>query len=161
MISVKGYAAQSKMHPLAPFNFNRREPGENDVSIEITYCGVCHSDLHMVRDEWGGSIYPLVPGHEIVGRIQSVGSKVKKFKAGDPAGVGVFVDSCRECAQCKAGLQQYCEAGMIGTYSNYERDGKSITYGGYSSKIVVDAAYVYSLKFKSSFESMAAKAAKH
>lgn len=155
MIPVKGYAAQSKTHPLAPYNFNRREVGENDILIDITYCGVCHSDIHMARDEWKGSMYPLVPGHEIVGRVVQVGAKVKRFKAGDSAGVGVFVDSCRKCPHCKAGLQQYCDEGMIGTYSNYERDGKSITYGGYSSKIVVDADYAFTLKFQSGLERVA------
>lgn len=155
MIPVKGYAAQTKTSPLAPWNFNRREPGANDILIDITYCGVCHSDLHMARDEWKGSVYPLVPGHEIVGKVAGVGSGVKKFKAGDHAGVGVFVDSCRKCAHCRAGLQQYCEEGMTGTYSNPERSGSGVTYGGYSSRIVVDADYAYTLKFKDGFEKVA------
>jgi len=116
--------------------------GTHDVQIEILYCGVCHSDLHQVRDEWGGSIFPMVPGHEIVGRIIKVGSAVTKFKTGDFAGIGCFVDSCRECPQCKAGLEQYCDTGMNSTYNGYEKDGKTPTYGGYSTNIVVDENYV-------------------
>ena len=155
MIPVKAYAAQTKTSPLAPYSFSRRAVGPNDILIDITYCGVCHSDLHMARDEWKGSMYPLVPGHEIVGRVKQVGANVKKFKAGDNAGVGVFVDSCRVCSHCKAGLQQYCDEGMVGTYSNYERDKISITSGGYSSAIVVDADYAYTLKFQSGMERVA------
>jgi len=141
MIAVKGYAAQNPIAPLAPFNFNRREVGLNDVQIEIHYCGVCHSDLHQVRDEWGGSIYPMVPGHEIVGRITKVGVNVKNFKVGELAGIGCFVDSCRTCPSCKAGNEQYCEVGMAGTYNGYEMDKKTPTYGGYSNSIVVDENY--------------------
>lgn len=141
MIATNAYAAQSASAPLAPFNMERREPGEHDVQIEILYCGVCHSDIHQVRDEWGGSIFPMVPGHEIVGRVVKVGSKVTSFKEGDLAGVGCFVDSCRTCANCKDGLEQYCEEGMTGTYNARERDTKLPTYGGYSTQIVVDEKY--------------------
>jgi uncharacterized zinc-type alcohol dehydrogenase-like protein len=142
MIATKGFAAQNPTTPLAPFSFERREPGPNDVLIDILYCGVCHSDIHQVRDEWGGSIFPMVPGHEIVGRVEKVGKDVKNFKAGDIAAVGCFVDSCRECASCKEGLEQYCEGGgMVGTYNARERETKAPTYGGYSSKIVVDERY--------------------
>ncbi len=141
MISTKGYAAQNAKAPLAPFNFQRREVGPQDVLIDIQYCGVCHSDLRQVRDEWGGSIYPMVPGHEIVGKISKVGDLVKNFKVGDLAGVGCFVDSCRTCPSCQAGNEQYCEVGMAGTYNGYEMDRKTPTYGGYSNFIVVDESY--------------------
>ena len=139
---VKGYAAQNATTPLAPFRFERRAVAENDVQIDILFCGVCHSDIHQVRDEWGGSIFPMVPGHEIVGRVTKVGAGVKKFKPGDFAGVGCFVDSCRTCASCRAGNEQYCEGGLVGTYNSYEKDGKTPTYGGYSHQIVVDENYV-------------------
>ena len=115
--------------------------GEHDVLIDIKFCGVCHSDLHQVRDEWGGAMYPLVPGHEIVGVVSRVGSKVSKFKEGDLAGVGCFVDSCRTCDSCKEGLEQYCEIHNVGTYNSYELDGETVTYGGYSTQIVVDEKY--------------------
>lgn len=141
MIATRGYAAQDATNPLEPFKFERREVGEHDVLIDILYCGVCHSDLHQVRDEWGGSIYPMVPGHEIVGRISKVGSQVTKFKAGDLAGIGCFVDSCRTCHSCQEGLEQYCEVHNVGTYNSLEMDGKTPTYGGYSSQIVVDEKY--------------------
>jgi alcohol dehydrogenase (NADP+) len=141
MIPAKAYAAFDPTSPLGPHSLERREVGEHDVLIDIKYCGVCHSDLHQVRNEWGGAMYPLVPGHEIVGVVSKVGSKVKKFKEGDRAGVGCFVDSCRECHSCKDGLEQYCEVQNVGTYNSYERDGKTITYGGYSTQIVVDENY--------------------
>lgn len=142
MIQVKGYAAQNAQSPLAPFSFKRRIPGSNDVHFKILYCGVCHSDIHQVRDEWGGSIYPMVPGHEIVGRVTSVGRDVKKFAPGDLAAVGCMVDSCRECENCKQGLEQYCIRGSVGTYNSYERDGKTPTYGGYADQIVVHEDFV-------------------
>jgi uncharacterized zinc-type alcohol dehydrogenase-like protein len=143
MLASLGYAAITAKAPLAPFNFERREPRANDVVIEILYCGVCHSDIHQARDEWGGSIFPMVPGHEIVGRVVRVGSAVSRFKAGDLAGVGCIVDSCRTCASCGEGLEQYCEKGFVGTYNSRERDeAKTPTYGGYSSNIVVDQAFV-------------------
>ena len=136
--------------PLSNFDFERREVGENDVLIEILYCGVCHSDLHQVRNEWGGSIYPMVPGHEIVGRVKQVGNHVTRFKEGDLAGVGCFVDSCRHCRSCEDGLEQYCENHLVMTYNGYEKDGKTPTYGGYSNQIVVDEKYT--LKVPESLE---------
>lgn len=148
MISAKGFAAQNAKSALAPFNFNRREVGAHDVLIEIQYCGVCHSDIHQVRDEWGGSIYPMVPGHEIVGKITKVGSAVTRFKIGELAGVGCFVDSCRTCPSCQAGNEQYCENGMAGTYNSYEMDKKTPTFGGYSSIVVVDENYVLHISDK-------------
>src|ERR1700704_6369646 len=122
MIATKGFAAQTSIAPLAPFNFSRREVGAKDILIDILYCGVCHSDIHQVRDEWGGSIFPMVPGHEIVGRVTNVGHQVEAFKVGDLAGVGCFVDSCRTCVNCEAGLEQYCLNGMSATYNAYEQD---------------------------------------
>ncbi len=143
MLATKAYAAFDPEKPLGPFDLERREVKEDDVLIEILYCGVCHSDLHQVRNEWGGAKYPLVPGHEIVGRITKVGSNVTRFKEGDLAGVGCFVDSCRHCPSCQEGLEQYCEEGMVGTYNAPDkRNENSITYGGYSSQIVVDENYV-------------------
>jgi uncharacterized zinc-type alcohol dehydrogenase-like protein len=142
MITAKGYAAQDKQAPLAPFHFERRDPSPHDVRFEILYCGVCHSDIHQARDEWGGSIYPMVPGHEIVGRVTAVGNQVNKFKVGDLAAVGCLVDSCRTCDNCKQGLEQYCKNGAVGTYNSYEKDGKTPTYGGYSNHIVVHEDFV-------------------
>jgi uncharacterized zinc-type alcohol dehydrogenase-like protein len=141
MIPVKGYAAPQVNIPLEPFKFERREVGPHDVQIEIAYCGVCHSDIHQARDEWGGSIFPMVPGHEIVGRITKVGSHVTKFKVGETAGVGCFVDSCRHCPSCLAGLEQYCDEGMTATYNSRDKEGKP-TYGGYSNQIVADENYI-------------------
>ncbi|MCP9446180.1 MAG: NAD(P)-dependent alcohol dehydrogenase [Nitrospira sp.] len=141
MLPTKGYAALTAKAPLQPYSFERRAVGEHDVLIEISHCGICHSDIHQARDEWGGSLFPMVPGHEIVGTVERVGAKVTRFKAGDRAGVGCFVDSCRTCAACREGLEQYCEAGMVLTYSGRDRDGR-ITQGGYSTQIVVDEQYV-------------------
>jgi len=141
MIATKAYAAQSAITPLAPYDFERRDVRPDDVQIEILYCGVCHSDLHQIRNEWGGSIYPMVPGHEIVGKVVSVGSNVTKFKVGDIAGVGVLIDSCRVCDHCKQDLENYCVEGMTGTYNGYERDKKTMAQGGYSTQIVVDEKY--------------------
>lgn len=155
MIAAKAYAAQSKTSPLTPFNFERREVGVHDVQIEILYCGVCHSDIHQARDEWGGSIYPMVPGHEIVGKVIKVGAEVKKFKAGDLAGVGVMVDSCRVCKHCQNDLENYCIEGMTGTYNGYERDGKTISQGGYSTFIVTDERYVLSISPKLDLKAVA------
>ena len=148
MPATKAYAAQGPKTPLAPFQIDRREVRPNDVQIEILYCGVCHSDIHMARNEWGQTIYPVVPGHEIVGKVTAVGNKVEKFKRGDVAGVGVMVNSCRVCVNCKKGLQQYCKVGMVGTYSAREKDG-SVTQGGYSKQIVVDENYVLRISDKS------------
>jgi alcohol dehydrogenase (NADP+) len=142
-IPALGYAAQSATSPLAPFRFERRAPGPRDVQIEILYCGVCHSDLHTVRSEWEGTQYPCVPGHEIVGRVTAVGNEVKRFKAGDLAGVGCLVDSCRTCASCRASLEQYCDRGeMVFTYNSADKHTGGITYGGYSNQIVVDQHFV-------------------
>lgn len=141
MSAAKGYAAQAAHAPLTPFNFERREVGPHDVRIEILFCGVCHSDVHQVRDEWGGSIFPMVPGHEIVGRVTEVGAHVTGFKAGDLAGVGCMVDSCQHCAECNDGLEQYCDNGFTGTYNAIGKDGQP-TYGGYSNSIVVTEKFV-------------------
>ena len=135
------YAAQSGTTPLAPFNFQRREVGNHDVQIEILYCGVCHSDLHTVRGEWQGTAYPCVPGHEIVGRVVKVGTHVTKFKAGDIAGVGCMVDSCRTCANCEDDLEQFCPDTTF-TYNSADKHLGGVTFGGYSQNIVVDEAFV-------------------
>ena len=137
---TKGYAAASTGAPLAPFSFKRRDARTNDVVIDIKFCGICHSDIHQVRDEWGGANFPMVPGHEIAGVVKSVGSAVTKFKVGDRVGVGCFVDSCRDCDACKAGTEQYC-TGLVQTYNGREKDGTP-TMGGYSENIVVDENYV-------------------
>lgn len=142
MIQSFGYAAPSARAPLAPYRFERREPRAKDVVVEILYCGVCHSDLHQVQNDWGGSMFPMVPGHEIVGRVSAVGSSVEKFRLGDRVGVGCLVDSCRSCASCAEGLEQFCEVGAVATYNALERDGKTVTYGGYATNIVVDEAFV-------------------
>ncbi len=142
MIQAKGIAAHAAKEPLKPFSFTRRDPKEHDVVIDIHFCGICHSDIHQVRDEWGGSVFPMVPGHEIAGVVRSVGSKVSKYKPGDHVGVGCFVDSCRTCSHCKQDLDQYCLAGSTVTYNGWERDGKTRTQGGYSNVIVVDENYV-------------------
>lgn len=155
MTATKGYAAHSSTDHLAPFNFERREPNPHDVQFEILYCGVCHSDIHQVRNEWGNSKYPIVPGHEIVGRVTKVGSDVTKFKEGDLAAVGCLVDSCRECSNCKKGLEQYCKNGSIGTYNAYEKDGKTVTYGGYSKQIVVHEDFVLQISDKLPLEGVA------
>jgi uncharacterized zinc-type alcohol dehydrogenase-like protein len=142
MLATKAFAAQGAGIPLGPFSFERREPGPHDVAIDISHCGVCHTDIHFVRNDWGMSIYPMVPGHEIIGRVSDIGSHVKKLQPGDPAAVGCLVDSCRACPSCVGGLEQYCENGFVLTYSGYEKDGKTITQGGYSTKIVVDERFV-------------------
>lgn len=144
MISTKGYAALSAKEALQPFSFERRHVGAHDLLIKISHCGICHSDIHQARNEWGGSIFPMVPGHEIVGVITQIGNAVKKFRVGDRAGVGCFVDSCRTCTACLEGLEQYCEAGMLLTYSGRDQDGQP-TQGGYSTQIVVDENYVLRL----------------
>ena len=155
MIVTKAYAALNSKDPLKPFKFKRREVRPNDVQVEIMYCGVCHSDLHQVRDEWGESIYPMVPGHEIVGRVIKVGDAVKKFKAGDIAGVGVMIDSCRKCKNCGQQMEQYCVEDMTGTYNTMERDGVTIAQGGYSSNIVTDERYVYHISPKLDLKAVA------
>ncbi len=140
-----GYAANSATDHLVPFHFERRDPRANDVVIDILYCGVCHSDIHSARNEWGGTQYPLVPGHEIVGRVAAVGDKITKFKGGDLVGVGCLVDSCRHCASCNEGLEQYCDGGLGGTYNSQDKIGGTphkITLGGYSDTITVDERFV-------------------
>jgi uncharacterized zinc-type alcohol dehydrogenase-like protein len=143
MYNALGYAAKSAKSPLGPLKFDRRDTGPNDVRIEILFCGVCHSDLHMARNEWRGTVYPTIPGHEIVGRVVEVGSGVKKFKVGDLAGVGCMVDSCRSCPACKEGLEQFCEgpASFTQTYNSPDPHTGGVTYGGYSNLIVVDEAF--------------------
>jgi uncharacterized zinc-type alcohol dehydrogenase-like protein len=141
MIKTNGYAAPNAGAALEPFSFERRDVGARDVLIDIQYCGVCHSDIHQVRDEWGGSIYPMVPGHEIVGRVARTGAEASKFKEGDLAGVGCFVDSCRTCRNCRDGEEQYCENHLVSTYNGTEKDEKTPTYGGYSARIVIDEDY--------------------
>lgn len=148
MLPTKAYAAQSATSPIAPFSFEHRDPGPKDVLIKITHCGVCHTDIHMSRDEWGGSLYPMVPGHEIIGTVISVGSEVTKVKTGDRAGVGCFVDSCRTCPSCEAGLENYCEHGFTGTYNSMTRDGKTLNFGGYSEQIVADERFVLKVSEK-------------
>ncbi|MBS1486393.1 MAG: NAD(P)-dependent alcohol dehydrogenase [Bacteroidetes bacterium] len=148
MATVKAYAAQSETTPLAPFSISRRAPFPHDVVINILYCGVCHSDIHQVRNEWGDSIFPMVPGHEIVGKVAEVGAAVKKFKKGDMAAVGCLVDSCRTCANCSDGLEQFCETHSVPTYNGYEMDRKTPTYGGYSKMIVVDEAFTLKVSDK-------------
>lgn len=141
-IKVLGFAAQSPTDALGPFKFERRDPRPDDVEIEILYCGVCHSDLHMARNDWGWSFYPLVPGHEIIGRVVGLGAATQKFKIGDHVGIGCMVDSCQHCAACDAGLEQYCEAGNTGTYGSRDRQDGTPTYGGYSEKIVASEKFV-------------------
>jgi alcohol dehydrogenase (NADP+) len=141
MLSTRGYAAMTAKAALQSFSFERREVGPHDVLITITHCGICHSDIHQARDEWGGSIFPMVPGHEIVGTVTQVGSTVKTIKVGERAGVGCFVDSCRTCPACREGSEQYCEAGVLLTYNGRDKDGQP-TQGGYSTQIVVDEHYV-------------------
>jgi uncharacterized zinc-type alcohol dehydrogenase-like protein len=142
MIPVVGYAANQAKAPLAPYSFERREPREHDVVIDIQYCGICHSDIHQVRGEWGGSTFPIVPGHEIAGIVSQVGTNTSRYKVGDRVGVGCFVDSCRKCSPCRSGLEQYCTEGATWTYNAMERYGKTQTQGGYSNKIVVHENYV-------------------
>ncbi len=148
MTKAKAYAALDATTPLVPFEFERRELRPDDIQIEILYCGVCHSDLHQARSEWGPSIYPMVPGHEIIGKVVNVGSAVTKFKAGDTAAVGVMVDSCRTCKNCQQQMEQYCVEGMTGTYNTYERDKTTIAQGGYSSVIVTDQRWVFHVSDK-------------
>lgn len=142
MSLTNAYAAQSPTSPLAPWTFERRPVGPHDVRIDIRYCGVCHSDIHTARGEWGGTRYPIVPGHEIVGRVTAVGGAVTKWKVGDAVGVGCIVDSCRECTACQEHQEQFCEQGMVGTYNGIERGTGNTTQGGYSQHIVVDENYV-------------------
>lgn len=141
-LKTKAYATTGPYESLKPFEIERRTPGANDVLIDIKFCGICHSDIHNTRNEWGNAIYPMVPGHEITGIVSSVGESVTKYKAGDRVGVGCMVDSCKECGSCNEGLEQYCENGMVLTYTALELDGKTITYGGYSKQITVNERFV-------------------
>jgi len=144
-MKVRGYAAMKVNAPLTPWEFERRDLGAHDVALDIKYSGICHSDIHQAREEWGSAIFPMVPGHEIAGVVSSVGSSVTKFKVGDLIGVGVFVDSCRTCDSCKKGLEQYCIEGMTGTYNQLERDGKTPAMGGYSDIMVINEDYAVSI----------------
>jgi len=142
-MKVPAYATQSPSSLLEPFEVERREPGPRDVLIENMICGICHSDIHQARDEWGGSIYPMVPGHEVVGKVKAVGDRVSKWKTGDLVGVGVIVDSCRRCPPCKSGEEVYCQNGPSYTYNGREQDHRTPTFGGYSTHITVDQDYVF------------------
>lgn len=142
MLQSIGYGATSAREPLSVLRFERRSPGPKDVEINILYCGVCHSDLHTVRNEWGNTVYPVVPGHEIIGRVTKVGAQVTRFKEGDLTGVGCLVDSCQHCSSCAEGFEQYCENGFVGTYNGEEMHTGGMTYGGYASNIVVTEKFV-------------------
>ncbi len=155
MTTIKAYAAQSSTTPLAPHTIERREPKPHDVQIEILYCGICHSDLHTARGEWSGTVYPCVPGHEIVGRVTAIGSHVGKFKINDIAGVGCLVNSCHECDNCREGLEQYCKNGATFTYDSPDRENGGNTYGGYSKSIVVHEDFVLSISDKLRLEAVA------
>ena len=154
-MKVRGYAAMQAQSKITPWEFERRDLGANDVSLDIKYSGICHSDIHQVREEWGPAIFPMVPGHEIAGIVSKVGSAVTKFKVGDRIGVGVFVDSCRTCASCLKGLQQYCIEGMTGTYNQLERDGKTPAMGGYANIMVVNEDYAVSIPENLSLDGVA------
>ena len=141
MISTNGYAVHSATSAAAPFRFEHREPGPNDILLDIDFCGICHSDIHQTRNEWSNALYPMVPGHEIVGRVARVGAKVTKFREGDVAAVGCMVDSCRECASCTAGEEQYCERhATVYTYNSKDKQG-NLTFGGYADHLVLDEAF--------------------
>lgn len=144
-MNVRGYAAHKANAPLVPYNFTRRELGASDVELDIAYAGICHSDIHQVREEWGSAIFPMVPGHEIAGIVCAIGSRVSRFKVGDRIGVGVFTDSCKKCASCLNGLEQYCVEGMTGTYNTLERDGKTVAMGGYCNKFVINEHYAVTI----------------
>lgn len=149
-MKTNGYAVLQPNAPLQPFTFERRELRATDVGFDITFAGICHSDIHQAREEWGSALFPMVPGHEIVGVVTHIGSHVTKFRVGDRIGVGVFIDSCRTCENCLAGEQQYCLNGMTGTYNGYERDGVTVALGGYSNKFVIDQDFA--LKVPDSLE---------
>ena len=140
-MKTRGYAVMQAKEPLVPFEFERREVLANDVAFNIEFAGICHSDIHQAREEWGPALFPMVPGHEIVGIVTEIGAAVRNFKIGDRIGVGVFIDSCRSCENCKKGLQQYCLEGMTGTYNGYERNSQNIAFGGYSNKFVINEDY--------------------
>lgn len=140
-METRGYAVLEASAPLQPFTFERRALRDGDIAFDISYSGICHSDIHQAREEWGSAIFPMVPGHEIVGVVSAIGPAVTKFAVGDRVGVGVFIDSCGICVNCESGAQQYCLEGMTGTYNGYERDGKTVAFGGYSNKFVIDQNY--------------------
>lgn len=142
METIKAYGAQSETSGVAPLSIDRRDPRPDDVAIRIDYCGICHTDIHFVHNDWGRTVYPVVPGHEIVGTVTAVGDAVENFKPGDRVGVGCLVDSCRECSACDDGLEQYCEAGFTATYNGEDRHDGSVTHGGYSEAIVVSERFV-------------------
>jgi uncharacterized zinc-type alcohol dehydrogenase-like protein len=152
---TRGFAAQSATTPLEPFSFERRTPGPRDVQIDILYCGVCHSDLHTARNEWRGTVYPVVPGHEIVGRVTRVGDQVTGFKPGDVAAVGCMVGSCGTCSDCREGLEQYCQNELVLTYNSPDRISGGVTYGGYSNQIVVDERFVLRVSEKQNLAAVA------
>ena len=154
MSRTNAYAAFDKTSPLKPHAIERREPGASDVAIEILFCGVCHSDVHQVRNEWHNTVYPIVPGHEIVGKVTKVGPSVKKFAVGDTVGVGCLVDSCRTCGACTEGLEQYCAQG-VATYNALEKDGKTVTFGGYSTAVVVHEDFVLKVRSEAPLEKIA------
>jgi uncharacterized zinc-type alcohol dehydrogenase-like protein len=145
MSDARAFAVQNQTAPLAPFSIQRRDPGAHDVQIQILFCGVCHTDLHQARNDWKGTTYPCVPGHEIVGRVTKAGAHVKKFKTGDIVGVGCMVDSCRACSNCKDGFEQYCEVGTVFTYNSPDKHLGGVTFGGYSDSVVVDEAFVLNI----------------
>ena len=148
MSSVKAYAAQSETSGVHPHDIERRALRPDDVAIEIDYCGVCHTDIHFAENDWGGTMYPVVPGHEIIGRVTAVGDQVSKHRVGDQVGVGCIVDSCRSCEPCQRGLEQYCDAGMVSTYNGIDRHDQSVTYGGYSEAVVVHQDFVLQIPEK-------------
>ncbi len=154
MPEAKAFAAFDATSPLRPFTFERREPGDHDVEVRILYCGVCHSDIHQARNEWGGAVYPMVPGHEIVGRVERVGAKVEKHRVGDTVGIGCFVESCRACDACDRGVEQYCD-GTVFTYNSVEKDGVTRTQGGYSTRIVANEDYVLRVSSEQPLERVA------
>ena len=144
-MKVRGYAALAAREKLVPFEFERREVGSHDVAFRVLFAGICHSDIHSAREEWGPARFPMVPGHEIVGEVTAIGSAVNKFSVGQKIGVGVYIDSCRECGNCRSGMSHYCDQGMTGTYNSLERDGKTVAQGGYSSGFVVHQDYAVTI----------------
>ena len=154
-MNTRAYAVMEARKQLVPFEFDRREVGAHDVAVDIAYSGICHTDIHQAREEWGPAIFPMVPGHEIAGTVTSIGASVTKFKVGDKIGVGVFIDSCRTCENCVAGLQQYCLDGMTGTYNQLERDGKTVAMGGYSNRFVVNEDYAVHIPANLALEGVA------
>jgi uncharacterized zinc-type alcohol dehydrogenase-like protein len=155
LLKTPAYAAAYPQAPLALFEIERREPRPHDVLVDILFCGVCHSDIHQARDEWGGGIFPMVPGHEIVGRVAKTGASVRGWAPGDVAGVGTLVDSCRECGACKSGEEQYCDGLISFTYNSREQDGRTPTYGGYSTRITIDERFVFRIPKKIPMQSAA------